>query len=99
MPEPGWHRLVVGEGAECGRQFAVHRAAQPDGFEHRPVWFGDQPLEAVPGQLLAGVLDEVSQGSCMPGIGRRNEIEAREPDQRQMVGSSPPSMTWLVPVR
>lgn len=49
VPEPGRHRLVVGESEERGGQVAVHRAAQPDGFEHGPVRFGDQPLEAVPG--------------------------------------------------
>src|SRR5215831_6601207 len=50
VPErwPGRHRLVVGKSQEAGGQLAVYWAAQFDGFEHRPVGVGDQPLEAVP---------------------------------------------------
>src|SRR6516162_10537899 len=70
VPErrPGRHGLVACEMHEGDGQFAVHRAAQLYRFEHRPVGVGDQPLETVPGELLAGGLDEIRPPQ-LPGHG------------------------------
>src|SRR5262249_56745786 len=58
MPEPGGHGLVVSRRNEAGGQLVVYGSAQPDWLEYGPIRLGNQPVEAGPGELLVGGLDE-----------------------------------------